>query len=252
VPIWGLVTAVVAAVVAAGLLAVFARFVPTERREPLNDVVGFVYAVVGVIYAVVLAMVVASVLSDLYDSRLNTYTESDALIDLYWYGKSLPQPAATQIDNLTRTYTETVVKQEWALLGSGQASATAWDQEVKLRDAIEAQQPQTAAAQTRYQDALRSASTVGNARRRRVNESTEGIPALLWAALIAGGVVTIGFSFLFGTHSRLAHCTVVFSLTLVVSSMLLVIFELNHPFAGAINVRPDAFQLALDQMNIIQ
>lgn len=248
-PIWGMALVVITAAFMAGLLVLVTRWVPFDRREPQNDVVGFVYAVVGVVYAVVLALVVIDVLGALDSARANSYVESNALIDLNWFAKSLPQPAGTQIQDIAKAYTETVIKQEWPLLGKEQTSAVAWTQARQLRDAVEAQQPMTLASQSRYQAALEAASALSGARRQRVNDATEGIPGLLWAALIIGGLVTVGFVFLFGMPSLLAHCTVVFCLTLLVGSLLLLIYELNYPFAGAIRVRPDAFELALSQMN---
>ena len=249
-PIWGLVLVVAAAALMAGLVVLVGRLVPVDRREPLNDVVGFIYAVVGVIYAVVLAMVVVELWTTFDDALFNTYTESSALIDLNSYAQSLPKPACTQLSNMTKTYTETVINQEWPLLANLDASATAWHQEMGLRTAIEAQQPQTFADQSRYEAVLQAASTLGNARRQRVNESTDGIPALLWVALITGSVVTVGFTFLFGMRNLVAHGAVVFTLVLVEGSLLLLIYELNYPFAGAIRVQPEAFRLALEQLSL--
>lgn len=70
-PIWGMVLVVITAAFMAGLLVLVTRWVPFDRREPQNDVVGFVYAVVGVVYAVVLALVVIDVLGALDSARAN-------------------------------------------------------------------------------------------------------------------------------------------------------------------------------------
>lgn len=247
-PFWGLVIVVAVAVLMAGLVVVVARYFPVERREPLNEVVGYIYAVVGVIYAVVLAMVVVELWTTFDDAMLNTYTESNALIDLRWYAQTLPKPVCNTMSDMTTAYTETVINQEWPLLGEQQASITAWNQEMALREAVQTQQPQTSADQSRYQAALQAASTLGNARRQRVNESGNGIPSLLWVALIIGSVVTVGFALLFGVRNLWAHGAVMFSLALVEGSLLLLIFELNYPFAGAIRVHPEAFELALGQL----
>jgi hypothetical protein len=247
-PLWGLVATVVGAALLAGIVVLVARYVPVERREPLNEVVGFVYAVVGVIYAVVLAMVVVELWGTFDDAKFGTYTESNALIELHSYAQSLPQPACGQLSGMTRAYTETVINEEWPMLGRLQVSETAWHQEMGLRAAVEAQQPQTSADQSRYQAALQAASTLGSARRERVNETTHGIPSLLWVALIIGSVVTVGFAFMFGMRNLVAHIAVVFCLALLEGSLLLLIFELNYPFAGTVRVQPEAFQLALNQL----
>jgi hypothetical protein len=47
--------------------------------------------------------------------------------------------------------------------------------------------------------------------------------------------------------SIVAHALVMFSVTLLVGTLLLVIYEINSPFSG-IKVGPTAFQLALERM----
>lgn len=230
------------------LLIVLAKYIPGERREPHNDVVGFVYAVIGVIYAVVLAMVVIGTWETLDTARASTYTESNALIDIFWYGKSLDAPAGVRIDQLAQQYTDAVINQEWPLLSTQRSSPQAWTEANALRAAVTAQAPTTLAEQSRYEQALTATATLSDARRERINEAGDGIPSPLWVTLILGGAVTVAFALGFGMKSLWAHGAVVFCATLVVASLLILINELNFPFSGAVRVEPDAFRLALQQM----
>jgi hypothetical protein len=54
----GALVVCVASLVAVGGLELVRRLVPTETRQKHNDVAGFIYAALGVIYAVLLALVV--------------------------------------------------------------------------------------------------------------------------------------------------------------------------------------------------
>jgi hypothetical protein len=65
-----------------------------------------------------------------------------------------------------------------------------------------------------------------------------------------GGIITIGFGFLFGMKSIRTHALVMFSLTLLIGGLLLVVYELNSTFNG-IKIGLGAFQLALDRMQQI-
>jgi hypothetical protein len=232
-------------------LAVVTRYVPSERRAPLNDVVGFVYAVVGVIYAVILALVVVGLWSTADQARTNTYTETDALLQIAWYAHTLPQPEHDRIRTLTHEYTQTVIETEWPQLSHHQSSTQAWTQFLELRDAIAAEQPTTLADQTRYAQGLDAAAQLGNARRERLNQASDGISILMWVALILGGVVTVGFAFMFGMTSLRAHLAVVFSVTLLIGSLLLLVYELDHPFTGPMRVEPTAFELASQRMDAV-
>ena len=67
----------------------------------------------------------------------------------------------------------------------------------------------------------------------------------MWLVLLGAGVVTIGFSFLFGTKSATAQLLMTAGTAMVIALVLLSILAMQHPFAGITRVDPDAFaQLA--------
>ena len=224
------------------------RLVPAKRREEHNEVVGFVYAVIGVTYAVLLGLVVIAAWNTADQAKSNTYTECNALIWLDWYAYSLPQPEHTELEDLLKQYTVAVVSIEWSMMAHHQSSPEAWSIYQQIHKDVQNQQPTTLAEVARYQVAVNAADQLGAARRQRLNQAADGIPGLLWAALVMGGVITIGFAFLFGMKSIATHALVMFSITLLIGGLLLVIYELNFPFGGGLQVGPDAFQLALDRM----
>ena len=59
--------------------------------------------------------------------------------------------------------------------------------------------------------------------------------------LLAGGAVTIGFTFLFGTPNARAQGLMTAGLALTIGVVLLSIVALVHPFAGITRVDPQAF-----------
>jgi hypothetical protein len=238
------------ALLAAAVTFAVERLVPAKRREAHNDIIGFVYAVIGVTYAVLLGLVVISAWNTLDAARANTYTEANALIWLDWYGYSLPQPEHGEVEDLCTQYAYTVIAAEWPELARQQDSDEAWAVYQQLHKVIQAQEPTTPAAVTRYQVAVNAADQLGAARRERITQAGDGIPALLWTALIMGGVITVGFGFLFGMKSTGTHALVMFSLTLLIGGLLLVVYELNFPFSG-IKVGPEAFQLALERIHML-
>jgi hypothetical protein len=240
----------VSLVAAAGVFAV-ERLVPAARREAHNDVIGFVYAVIGVAYAVLLGLVVIAEWNTLDMAKANAYTETDALIQLDWYGHSLPQPQHAQVENLLKQYTTEVINVEWPLLASQQDSPRAWALYTEIRTIVQDQRPVTQAAVVRYQEALEASADFGNARRERIDQAGEGIPSLLAAVLLIGGIVTIGFAYCFGMKARSAHAVVMFALTILVASLLLVVYELNYPFSGIVRASPEAFRLALERIEAV-
>jgi hypothetical protein len=248
VPVVGIVLTVGLALLAAGAAFALEKLVSAERREVHNEVVGFVYAVVGVCYAVLLGLVVIAAWNTQDEARANTYAEGNALSYLDWYAFSLPQPEHKEIQDLLKQYTTAVITDEWPAMTNHQSSPQAWSVYQTLHKLVQAQEPTDPAAVARYQAAVEAADQLGAARRERLNQAAEGIPWLMWAALIMGGTITVGFAFLFGMKHAVPHAIIVFSLTLLIGGLLLVIYELDYPFGGAVRVGPEAFQLALARM----
>ncbi|WTI38327.1 hypothetical protein OHA51_23000 [Streptomyces sp. NBC_00589] len=84
-PMLGILLLLVCSAAATAALFAVARVMPLAKRKPNNEVLGFVYAQVGVIYAVVLAMVVVGVWESRSQAHENTYTETNALLQIAWF-----------------------------------------------------------------------------------------------------------------------------------------------------------------------
>ncbi|QIB45107.1 bestrophin-like domain [Streptomyces aureoverticillatus] len=248
-PLFGFLALLVGAAVVTGGVFVVARLVPVGWRKAHNDVLGIVYAQIGVLYAVVLAMVVVGVWDTRAKAHENTYAETNALLQIAWYSRTLPPQDRARLGGLTEAYTRRVVREEWPLLGEQRADPTAWGMFTDIRELINTRQPATGPDQVRYESALDSVAQLGDARRERVNEAASArVPPLLWVALLIGALVTIVFAQLFGMDSVRAHAAVVFSVSLTVGVLLLIVYEFNYPFSGALRVGPTAFELALDRI----
>jgi hypothetical protein len=97
------------------------RLVPAGSRQPHNDVAGFIYAALGVIYAVLLALVVIAVWEEYETAKETVEQEANAAADIFWLADRLPEPRGTHIQELVRSYAEEVVQREWPLMEQGQA-----------------------------------------------------------------------------------------------------------------------------------
>jgi hypothetical protein len=90
--VYGVLVVCGACLVAVGGLILVQRLVPATIREENNDVAGFIYAVLGVIYAVLLALVVIAVWEDFGRARVTVETEANALAEIFWLAHQLPVP----------------------------------------------------------------------------------------------------------------------------------------------------------------
>jgi hypothetical protein len=79
----------------------------------------------------------------------------------------------------------------------------------------------------------------------RLLEAEQGLPTILWVRLIAGGIIVVGFTYLFGLDSIAVHLLMVASLALIIALVLFMVAALNFPFKGDITVGPEAMEHVL-------
>src|SRR5918998_5830345 len=125
--VYGVLTVCAVALVAVAGLEAVRRLVPAERRREHNDVAGFIYAVVGVIYAVLLALMVIAVWEEHEAAKATVREEANGLADVFWLAHSLPEPDGPRLQGLARSYARVVAEEEWPLMARGEGSSPeAW------------------------------------------------------------------------------------------------------------------------------
>ena len=72
------------------------------------------------------------------------------------------------------------------------------------------------------------------------------MPDILWGVLVVGGIIVVGFTYLFGLENTRSHTLMIAALAAIIALVLFTIYALNHPFTGITRIKPDAFELALD------
>lgn len=227
-----------------GLALIQKRF-PLALREEHNDVAGFIYAVLGVMYAVILGFVVIVVWEDFEEANNITHLEANHLSDIYGLADQFPQPTRRRVQALVRSYAQTVLDEEWTLMRDGQSSPQAQALMNDLRQSIEKFEPTTGAEQVIYAQQLSLAQDLADARALRLVEIHEGIPVILRGVLLIGGIITVAFTYLFGLKNTTSHMLMVAALTAILAFILFTINSLEHPFSGDVRVTPAAFELML-------
>jgi uncharacterized membrane protein YraQ (UPF0718 family) len=230
---------------AVGGLVLVQRLVPIERRLAHNDVAGFIYAVLGVAYAVLLGLMVVAVWQDWQAAHDSATQEANELAAVFWLAHGLPEPEGRHIQELARDYARVEVRQEWPLMQHGKSSPNAYELLDEMRASVEALHPTNDAQTVLYDNLLQRLHELGDARRARLLQAEEGLPAILWAVLLMGGVITVGFTYLFGLRSTTVHVLMVAALALIIGLVLFTVAALDYPFRGAIHIGPDAFEQTL-------
>ena len=211
-----------------------------------HEVVGTVLQVVGTAYAVLLAFLVFVVWTQMDEADRRVAQEVNALSDLFqdaeWFSVSPRQAVQTRI----RAYARAVVEDEWTTMARGQASPRAARALDALWLAYRNIAPRTASEGAAYAESLRRLNDAGGYRRLRLLSSRGEVAPILWALLLAGGMVTVGLMYLYHLESFWIHGLPVTALTGIIAFILLLILLFDHPFTGDVRVSPEAFEEALE------
>lgn len=224
------------------------RWVPHHRREKHNDVAGFIFAAIAVFYAVLVAFVIVALWGDDDTARQTTYSEANGLAAVYWLSRQMPLAQGVPLEHLTLDYAHTVISQEWPLMARHRSSPIATQLIYQMRDEAFSMNPVTPRDQVIFEEVTDSVTTLAADRRERLDAVGSGVPAFLWIALIGGGVIVIGFTFLFGLSNTWVHVTMVGLFAAVIVVSLILISDLNYPFAGPGKISPEAFQVFLARL----
>jgi hypothetical protein len=233
------------------------RLVSASSRQPHNDVAGFIYAALGVIYAVILALVVIAVWEKYQAASETVDQEANATAEIAWLAHRLPEPEGTHIQELCRSYAEEVVHKEWPLMEQGKAppmtqergTPSGWTIIDDIRASLQDYEPRTRAEEQLYAAGLDQIEELNDARRLRLVAAEEGIPGVLWSVLIFGGIAAIGFTYLFGMENTWAHRLMVVILAAVIGLVLFTIGSMEHPFSGGARIGTGAFDLILERFD---
>ena len=250
--VFGVLVVIGACLAAVAGLELVQRLVPSEKRLEHNEVAGFLYAVVGVVYAVLLALMVIAVWEHYQKARETEESEANAVAEIAWLAHRLPEPEHHQLQEDARSYAQEVVDQEWPLMEEGleggvQSLPEGWDLVDDMRATLQEVEPSTATEQDLYAEGVEQIQSLGAARRTRLVAAEEGLPSVLWAVLVFGAVVAVGFTYLFGMRNTWAHRLMVMGLTAVITLVLFTIGVMEHPFSGGASLEPEAFDLILER-----
>ena len=227
--------------VTVALQATVRRLAPDIVKGEHNDVAGFLIAVVGVVYAVTLAFIVIVSWEGYRDARSTVHREAGSVRSLYRDSRALPEPARSELGDLALRYAREAATVEWSALDRGEGSRAAFDLITGMFSALGSVTATTPTQEAFLAQALGNLDAVAEDRAERISVAEEGLLSILWAAIIIGGGVTVGFALLFGVSDVRLHFFMVGAFATVLALQIFVILVLSHPFSGDLAVSPEPF-----------
>jgi hypothetical protein len=226
-------------------LALVQRLVPLPIRQAHNAATGMIYAALYVLFGVTLGFSLLLVWQQYDAAEKMAESEAAHVEELYQLAGGFPEPERGEIQEIVVSYARVVVEEEWPLMREGRTSPHAAEHADELRDSIQDFQPRTEAEQALRSEGLSELDELDEARALRLLEVREGLPPILWAVLIVGGMLTVAFTYLFGMEAPRLHMLAVAALTVIVTLIIYTVAVLDFPFNSDLRVGPEAFELVL-------
>jgi hypothetical protein len=227
------------------------RIWPVGKRYTQSDLVGWQLSVLGTTYAVTLGFMLYTDWTNFNAAYLNAEMEANALRNIYRIAQALPQQRE-QIEGLTVAYADAVVGHDWPDMAAGRLPEVSHRINEDLWKALLSVKV-TAPSELMAQDhALSELSQLTLHRRTRLLQSTYSLPSIFWCVLLTGGVLTVLSVSTFGSSSPRVHTLQVFSLTLLITLVMLAIADVDRPYRGWVHISSYAFDRALQTMHEIR
>src|SRR5689334_11982886 len=185
-PVWFASVLIVGASVVVAMLGLYLvrRFLKLDWMEGHNDVAGFIYAQLGVVYAVLMAFIVIVVWQRFDDADRNASEEASILIALYRDTAVYADAQRDMLRQRIHDYTLAVSQDEWETMRRGQASLKARKALSDLWQAYLGRPPQNLAEAAQYSESSRRLNDMSTKRTIRILTSSSGLPPILWYVLI--------------------------------------------------------------------
>ena len=226
--------------------AIVRRYVPFNRLRSNNEVAGFKFATVGVIYAVLLAFAIVIVWERFNQADNDVAKEASAAATVLRLTQGLDAPHGEAIRKATIAYLKDAIDKDWPAMADGRASHAVTVTLTGIYGAVLKFHAFDANEGLVIAEMLRNVDQIGDARRGRLVTASGIVPGIIWTVLFGGAFITIGFTFFFGTANLRAQSLMSGALSILIFGGLLTIVAIDHPFAGTVHVGPDALLAVIE------
>lgn len=237
----GAIVVIVSSAIAATGAILVRKWVAAPSRESVNNIGGSLFQVIGTLYAVLLGLIVVDTMNAMAEVRVTVEQEANAVANIFILADGLPSQTGERVKKLASNYVDIVIDEEWPAMSRCQVSKKAaiivdqlWRQTIGCKPEDDCQ------TDIRSQ-ILSQMENFGDCRRKRLLSSMHGVSPVLWAVLIAGGITTIAFTYLFAVESLTIQLIMTGVVAASVSLNIYLVFLFGYPFSGAYSLQPEGF-----------
>lgn len=223
-------------------LAFFRKVISLRFLKQSHDVTGPFFCTMGTVYGIFLAFVFTATWQAYSTTSTNVVQEARYLRDLYFITKAFPQPTQGELQKLLRNYRDSVVNDEWKSLAKGEENPKSVHLLREVGNAYMRFKPSNDQEKDFFHTTIDCLTTMNSLRASRIDDSSTGLPPILWFVLLVGAVATISLSYLFEAQNFWLQTILTILLTGVICMTFYTIINLDFPFTGGTTISSEAFR----------
>jgi Protein of unknown function (DUF4239) len=221
--------------------------VPLDRLQKNHEVASVTFGVLGAFYGLVLAFVIVAAWERFNNANTDALDEATALESLYKLGAAFSEPMRSQLDSAVLEYSHRVIEKEWPQMADNAFQGGKLGAH-QLWAIVLAYRPADSHEQMLADKAIDQLTIISHARAQRFDYYEEDLPSVVWTVIYLGCLMTIGFSYFFGSNIFRAQVLMCGFFSILLGLTILAILELAHPYQGTVTISDQPFRYALVRM----
>jgi len=230
-----IVSAITTSFALAGLYLVRKKYSAEVLKEN-HEVAAIIFNAFGLFYGVLIAFVVFVTWNGYDEATKDLQLEASEALDIFHIAEAFPDPAGKIIRQGLRDYVAAVYNDEVPRMAEGDISLYTGGAHTNLRTLFSQIDTTTLPNKELYAESLRCLNNLAQYRRMRIFAGNDTVPPVIWLVLLVGGVFAVSYTFFFAMKNIRAQYLITTTLTVTVTSILFLIYVLDHPFTGTSRV----------------
>lgn len=231
----------------AGLYSVRRKYSAEVLKEN-HEVAAIIFNAFGLFYGVLVAFVVFVTWSGYDEATKNLQLEASEALDIFHSAEAFPSPAKKIIQEGLRDYVNAVYSNEVPAMARGEISVHFGGAHPELSALFDQMDANAIPNRELYAESLRRLNNLAQYRRLRIFAGNDTNPPVIWLVLLVGGVFAVCYTFFFGMKNIRAQYLITTTLTVMITSILFLIYVLDHPFSGYSRVSLEPLRQAISVM----
>lgn len=207
-----------------------------EVLKENHEVAAIIFNAFGLFYGVLVAFVVFVTWSGYDEATKNLQMEASEALDIFHTASVFPESPKKIIQQGLREYLNEVYNDEVPKMAVGDLQLYAGGAHNSLRVLFGQVDASSIPNRELYGEALRCLNNLAQYRRMRIFAGNDTVPPVIWLVLLVGGAIAVSYTFFFGMKNIRAQYLITMTLTVTVTSILFLVYVLDHPFTGTSRV----------------